>query len=76
VGQHVADVDFAAVEMDGSDESVFVAADVEYNEVADFVCRRKGGTQGLKVREVMPLHDFEPPGKGTFTVWVLFPKLA
>jgi hypothetical protein len=36
----------------------------------------EGGTQGLKACKIMPLHDFEPAGKDTFAVWVLFPKLA
>ena len=76
MGQHVANVDLAPVEMDGSDESVFVPANVEHDEVSDFVRRGKGSTQGLKARKVVPLHDFEPSGKGTFAVGVLFPKLA
>jgi hypothetical protein len=76
MGQHVANVDLAPVEMDGSDESVFVPVNVEHNEVSDFVRRGKGSTQGLKARKVVPLHDFEPSGKGTFAVGVLFPKLA
>ena len=76
MGQHVADVDLAPVEMDRGNESVFVPANVEHDEVADFVRRGEGGTQGLKARKVMSLHDFEPSSKGTFAVGVLFPKLA
>jgi hypothetical protein len=76
VGQHVADIDFAPVEMDGGDESIFVPANVEYNEISDFTRRGEGGTQGLHVREVVPLHDFAPSGKGMFAVRVLGPKLA
>ena len=76
MGQHVADVDLAPVEMDGSDESVFVPANVEHGEVSDFVRRGKSRTQGLKARKVVLLHDFEPSGKGTFAVGVLCPKLA
>jgi hypothetical protein len=72
----MANVDLAPVEMDGSDESVFVPTDVEHDEVSDFVCRREGGTQGLKARKVMPLHDFKPSSKGAFAVGVLLPKLA
>jgi hypothetical protein len=76
VGQHVADVDLAAVEMDGGDQPVFVPANIEHNEVADFVRRVEGRSQGFKARKVMPLHDFEPSDKGTFTFGMLFPKLA
>jgi hypothetical protein len=72
----VPDVNLTTIEMDGGDKSVFVPANVEHNEITDFVHRRKGGTQGFKARKVMPLHDFEPANKGTFAVWVLFPKLA
>ena len=76
MSQHVADVDLASVEMDDGDESVFVPANVEHDQVADFVRRGKGGAQGLKARKVVLLHDLEPSGKGTFTVRVLFTKLA
>jgi hypothetical protein len=76
VGQHVADVDLAPIEMDGGDQSVFVPANVAHDEISDFVRRREGSPQGFKARKVMLLHDFEPSNKGTFTVRVLFPKLA
>jgi len=76
MGQHVADVNLAPVEMDGGDESVFVPANVEHDKVSDFVRRGKGSTQGFQARKVVLLHDFEPSGKGTFAVGVLFPKLA
>jgi len=76
MGQHVADVDLAPVEMAGSDESVFVPTDVEHDAVSDFVHCGKGRTQGLKARKVVSLHDFAPSGKGTFAVGVLFPKLV
>jgi hypothetical protein len=76
VGQHVADVDLAPVEMDGGDQPVFVPANVEHDEVSDVIRRGEGSSQGFKARKVVPLHDFEPSDKGTFTVWVLFPKLA
>jgi hypothetical protein len=46
------------------------------NEVFAFVRRREGSAQGLKVHEVLPLSDIEPLGKSSFTLWVLFPKLA
>jgi hypothetical protein len=72
----MADVDLAPIEMDGGDEPIFVPANVEHHEVSDFVRRGEGGTQGLKARKVVPLHDFEPSSKGTFAVGVLFPKLA
>jgi hypothetical protein len=71
----MADVDFASVEMDGSNQSVFVPANVKHDEIANFVRRWEGGSQGLKARKVVPLHNFEPAGKGTFTVGVLLPKL-
>jgi hypothetical protein len=72
----MADIDLAPVEMDGGDEPVFVPANVEDNEISDFIRRGEGGTQGLKAREVVPLHDFEPSSKGIFAVGVLCPKLA
>jgi hypothetical protein len=76
VGQHVADIDFAPVEMDGGDESIFVPANVEHHAISDFIRCGDGGTQGLKAREVVPLHDLEPSSKGIFAIGVLCPKLA
>ena len=58
------------------DEAVFVPADVEHDEVTDFVRRWERGSQSLTGCEVMLLHDFEPPGKSAFAVGVLLPKLA
>jgi len=72
----VADVDLAPVEMDGSDESVFVPPNIEDDEVADFVRRGKGNPQGFKTRNVVPLHDFKPSEQGAFTVRMPLPKLA
>jgi len=72
----MADVDLAPVEMDSGDEAVFVSTNVEHQEVSDFVSRGEGGTQGLKARKVVPLHDSEPSGKSTFAVRVPLPKLA
>ena len=72
----MADVDLAPIEMDDGDEAIFVPTNVEHNEVSDFVRREEGGTQGLKARKIVPLHDFEPSSKGTFAVGVLLPKLA
>jgi hypothetical protein len=62
VGQYVADVDFAPVEMDGGNQAVFVPTDVKHEEISNFVRRWEGGSQGLKARKVVPLHDFEPSG--------------
>ena len=70
------DVYLAPIEMDGSDEPVFVSPDIEYDKIPDFVCGWESGMQSLKAREVMPLHDFEPPDKGAFAVGVLLPESA
>jgi hypothetical protein len=76
VGQHVADVDFAPIEMDGSNQAVFAPTNDKHDEVSNFVRRWEGGSEGLKARKVVPLHDFEPSGKGIFAVGVLLPKLT
>ena len=76
VAEHVTDVYLAPIEMDGSDEPVFVSTDIECDKLPDFVCGWEGDTQSLKIREVVPLHDFGPPDKSTFAVGVLLPKLA
>jgi hypothetical protein len=75
MGQHVPDVDFAPVEMEGRNQAVFVPTNVKHDDVSHFVRRWEGGSQGLETCKVVPLHDFVPPGKGTFAVGVLRPKL-
>lgn len=72
----MADVDLAPIEMDGSEQPVFVPPNVEHDQISDFIRCGKGSPQGFKTRKVMPLHDFKPSEKGTFTVRMPFPKLA
>ena len=72
----MANVNLLAVEMDRGNESIFVPANVEHDEVADFVCGWEGSAQGLKGRKVLPLHNGEPPSQRTFAIWMLCPKLA
>jgi hypothetical protein len=64
------------IEMDGSDQPVFVPTNVEHDKISDFVRCWKGSPQAFKTRKVVLLHDFKPSEKGTFTVRMLFPKLA
>jgi hypothetical protein len=75
VGQHVADVDLAPVEMDGGDQPVFVPANVKHDEVPTLSAvgkvARKVSTL-VKSCCCMILNHV----KGNFTVRVLFPKLA
>ena len=76
VCQNGPDIDSLSIKVHYDYQAEFVPANVEHNEISDFVRRGEGGTQGLKARTVMSLHDFEPSSKGTFAVGVLFPKLA
>lgn len=76
MGKDVADVHLAAVEVDGSDEPVFVAADVEHDQVTHFVGCREGGSQFVEVAEIGCLHKFKPPREGGFAIRILFPEFA
>jgi hypothetical protein len=44
MGENVADIDLAAIEMYRSDKPILVAADVEHNPIVHFVRRWKSGT--------------------------------
>jgi hypothetical protein len=76
VGEDVANVYLAAIEVDGGDEAIFVAPNVKHDKRSDFIGRWKSGTQGVKIAEFGLAHDFEPAGQGAFAVGMLFPKAA
>ena len=60
MGENMTDIYFAAIEMDGCDQPVFVAADVENDPVIQFIGRRKNLSQFGKTVEFGFLHDLEP----------------
>jgi len=54
------DIYFAAIEMNGCNESVFVAADVEDDPVIEFIGGWKDLSQFGKIMKFGLLHDLEP----------------
>ena len=54
------DINFAAIEMNGCDQSVFVAADIENDPVIQFVGGGEDLSQFGKTIEFGFLHDLEP----------------
>jgi hypothetical protein len=72
--EDVADINLAPVEVHRSDESIFVASDVKYNQIAYLVSGWKSKMQFVKTDEVRLLHDFEPAGKGRLAIWMSFPE--
>ena len=54
------DIYLAAVEMNGCDQPVFVAADIEDNPVVQFISGRENLAQFSKTIEFGFLHDLEP----------------
>lgn len=72
----MSNVDFAPIEMNGCNQPIFVAADIEHNPLSNFV---SGGEGSAEVGEAFKLrlsHDFEPAGQCEFTIRMLCPKLA
>ena len=53
-------INFAAIEMDGCDQPVFVAADVENDPVIQFISGGEYLSQFGKTIEFGFLHDLEP----------------
>jgi hypothetical protein len=54
------DIYFAAIEMNGCDQPVFIAADIENDPLIEFVGGRKDLSQLGEVFEFCFLHDLEP----------------
>ena len=72
----MADVDLAAIEMYRRDESVFVAPDIEYNPITNFVGRRECGPQFAEITEIRVLHHLEPANECRSAIWMLLPEQA
>lgn len=68
------DVYFAPVEVNRDNKTVLVAGDVEHNEFADLVGRRKGVAQCRKTPKLSLPHDLEPATQRLLTVGMLCPK--
>jgi hypothetical protein len=73
--QHVANIDFAAIEMNRGDETVLVARDIEYSETVDQIGCWKSMAEGGKVFERRSSHDLKPAGQRCFAIGVVFPEL-
>jgi hypothetical protein len=54
------DIHFASVEMNGCDQPVFIAADIEDDPMVKLVGRRKDLSQFGKAMEFGFLHNLEP----------------
>ena len=54
------DIDLASVVVDRNNQPVFVSTNVEHDEVAHQVRRRKRRTESLDIGEVLSAHDGEP----------------
>lgn len=68
-------IHFAAIEMNGRDQPVFVAADIENDPMVEFVSRRENLSQLGKVIEFGLLHNLEPTLQRHATVRIFLPKL-
>ncbi len=55
--EHVADIYFAPIKVNRDDQSIFVAGDVEYDEISHFVGRWKGTAQRRKTAKLTLPHD-------------------
>jgi len=60
MGENMTDIHFAAIEMDGRDQPVFIAADIEDDPVVKLVGRREDLSQFSKGVKLSFLHDLEP----------------
>jgi hypothetical protein len=68
-------VNFTAIEVDRSDQPVFIARNVKNDPMIQFIGSREGLPQFGKVIEFGPLHDLEPMQQRRPAFRMLFPKL-
>jgi hypothetical protein len=67
---------FAPIEVNDRDQSVFVAAAIEHNPVADFVGGGKSRPQFAATTEGGVPHDLEPTCERQLAIRVFSPELA
>ena len=58
--ENMANVNFTAIKMNGCDESIFIAANIEDDPVIQFIGGGENRTQFGKTIEISFLHDLEP----------------
>lgn len=68
-------IHFAAIEMNGRDQPVFVSADIENDPMVKFIGGRKNPSQLSKVIEFSLLHNLEPTLQRHSAVGVFLPEL-
>ena len=66
---------FAAIEMNGNDQSVLVPANIENDPMIYFVYRRKYIYQFGKAMKLCFLNDLKPACEDSSAIGVFFPKL-
>jgi hypothetical protein len=75
MGKHVPDIHFTSIEVHSSDQTIFVAANIENNKVADGICRWKNSAKLGEVREITSFHQLDPTGKRHFAIGIPLPEL-
>ncbi len=74
MGQNMTNIYFAAIEMNGGDQPVFITADIENDPVIEFIGGGEDLSQLGKTVEFGLLHDLEPTHQGCLAVGMFLPK--
>ena len=69
-------INLPTIEMDGCNQTVIIAANVEYDKITDFISGWEGIAQFIETAEFGITDNFIPSGKRALTIGMLFPKLA
>jgi hypothetical protein len=75
MSENMTDIYFTAIEMDGCNQPVFVAANIENDPVIQFVSGGENLSQFGKTIEFGLLHDLEPTHQRRLAVGMFLPKL-
>jgi hypothetical protein len=76
MGQNMSNIYFAAIKVNGGDQPVFVAANIENNPMIQLISRRECGSQISKVVKLRSLHNLEPANQGRSAIGMFLPKLG
>jgi len=76
VGEYVSNVHLTPIEMHRGDQTILVAANIEHNQVAHFICAGKRLTEFVETIVVGFINDSKPAGKCALAIGVFFPELA
>ena len=70
----MANIEPAAIEVDRSNQAIFIAADIENDPIVDLIGRWESRPQAFKARELALPDNLVPAQERLFAIGIPFPK--